>query len=139
MLYSDAMKDLFIAELMLAKKKYDFKLIHFCIMSNHVHLILEPGPDSDLSRIMQLILSGFARRFNSIYGKTGHVWYDRFKSIIIRSFDQFVNTFHYISDNPVKAGMCKNAGNYIYSGLYELRRKFLRVMDPPDEWLKLIL
>ena len=135
---SDEMKEMFLCIMKMAKRKYDFKLTHYCIMSNHVHLIVEPGPGTNLSALMQWVLSVFARRYNIIHGIHGHVWYDRFKSKIIRSFTNFVNVFQYISNNPVKAGICENARTYAYGGLYELHKKHYRLLDPLDSWLNSI-
>ncbi len=75
----DIIKDLFLEVLASAKKKYDFKIINFCIMSNHIHLMIKPLKKSCLSDIMQWVLGNFAVKFNKIYGIHGHVWYDRFK------------------------------------------------------------
>lgn len=138
-LNSDEMKEMFICIVENAKKKYRFKLKHYCIMNNHIHLLIEPAPGTDLSKLMQWILSVFAIRFNKMFGQNGHVWYDRFKSKIIRSFQQFVNTFQYISENPLKAGICLNIRNYAYSGLYELKRNRFRLLDPLENWLKFII
>ena len=139
-LNSDEMKEMFLCILEDAKKKYDFKLKHFCIMDNHVHLLIEPASETNLSKLMQWILSVFAIRFNKLFSQIGHVWYDRFKSKIIRSFRQMVQTFQYISDNPVKAGICANGQDYVYSGLYELKKSMRkRLLEPPEGWLSLIL
>lgn len=139
LLNTDEMKELFLNILEDAKKKFNFQLKQFCIMNNHVHLMIQPAKGTSLSKLMQWILSVFAIRFNKIFGLIGHVWYDRFKSKIIYSFQQFVNTFRYISDNPVKAGICKNARDYAWGGLYEIKRSRLRLLDPPENWLELIL
>ena len=138
-LNSNEMKEMFIYILKDAKKKFNFKLKHFCIMSNHIHLLLEPAPDTNLSQLMQWILGVFAIRFNKLFGQIGHVWYDRFKSKIIHSFHQLIHTFQYISDNPVKAGICINSKDYAYSGLNELKQKRYRLVDPPDIWLSLVI
>ena len=138
-LNSNEMKEMFLCILDQAKKKFRFKLKHFCIMNNHIHLLLEPLPGTSLSKLMQWILSVFAIRFNKMFHFTGHVWNDRFKSKIIQSFKQLVNTYQYISDNPVKAGICKNSRDYAYSGLYEIKRKQYRLLEPPQNWLNLIL
>ena len=135
---SNDMKEMFLDILESAKKKFNFKLKHFCIMSNHIHLLIEPGVDTSLSKLMQWILSIFAIRFNKLFGQIGHVWYDRFKSKIIRDFRQLVNTVHYISENPVKAGICRNAGDYTYSGLREIKQKRLKRLDALDDWISLI-
>ena len=139
LLNPDEVKDLLYSVILGSRKKYDYKLVNFCIMSNHIHLMIEPAPGTSLSNLMRWILSTFAIRFNKFYGLTGHVWQNRFKSVIVRSFIQFINTFKYISENPVKAGICLNAGNYFYCGLYELKKKCLRLLDPPDDWLKLLI
>ena len=135
---SDEMKELFLSILESAKRKYRFKLKHFCVMSSHVHLIIEPEHGTSLSKLMQWVLMVFARRYNKILGITGHVWYDRFKSRIIRSYKQFVHTFQYISNNPVKAGICKDPVKYAYGGLYELKKRRFRLLDPTDSWLNIV-
>ncbi len=113
-LASDTVKQLFLKTLLGAKKRYRFEVITLCVMSNHVHLMLRPGPDESLSRIMQWMLSVFAIRFNSYFGIHGHVWYDRFKSKVIESLRQFVATFRYILENPVRAGIVEKPTDYRY-------------------------
>ena len=85
----DCIKEMFIQVLKEARKKYNFHIDNFCIMSNHIHLIIKPLGKCSLSKIMQWILSKFAVLFNKFYGYHGHVWYDRFKSKIIESLLQF--------------------------------------------------
>ena len=131
-LNSDEMKEMFLSILEKAKKKYNFKLKQFCIMSNHIHLILQPAPGTSLSKLMQWILSVFAIRFNRLFGQIGHVWYDRFKSTVIRSLQQFINTYQYISNNPVKAGICADARDYPYCGLNILMLKRFKILDTPN-------
>ena len=128
----DNIKDIFIRILKDAKKKYRFKIINFCVMTNHIHLLIKPHPKSDLSKIMQWILSKFAVVFNKIYSYKGHVWYDRFKSIIIESFRQLYAVYEYINNNPVKAGLVKKAEDYKYCGLAYLKNKVFELVDPPD-------
>ena len=136
---SDEIKEMFLSVLEKAKEKYRFKLIHFCIMNNHIHLLVKPFPGTNLSKLMQWILSVFAVRFNKMLNQFGHVWYDRFKSNIIQNYRQMANTFRYISNNPVKAGICIDSGNYAYCGLYEIKHQQYRLLEPPDNWLKLII
>ncbi len=110
-------KEMFLEVLERAKEKYQFKLKHFCVMSNHIHLLIEPVAKSKLSKIMQWVLSVFAVKINKFFNQDGHVWRDRFKSKIIGGITQYINTFNYISNNPVKANMCKKSLDYRYSGL----------------------
>ena len=131
---SNEIKEMFLSILKSAKKRFSFKLLHFCIMSNHIHLLLEPTNGTNLSKLMQWVLSVFAIRFNKIFGQKGHVWYDRFKSTIIRSFLHFTQTYQYISNNPVKAGLCNDSRDYAYGGLYELEKGRFSLLEPSESW-----
>ena len=128
---SDSIKEMFIKVLKEAKKKYKFRIDNFCIMGNHIHLIIKPLGISSLSKIMQWILSKFAVRFNKHYNFKGHVWYDRFKSIIIETLKQFIRVNEYIDNNPVKAGIVKKTEDYYYCGITFLKNKIFGVIDPP--------
>ncbi len=139
LLEPEEVKELFSCVVNEAREKYCLQLIQFVIMSNHVHLLIKPAADTNLSKLMQWILSVFAVRFNKMYGFKGHVWYDRFKSKIVASFRQLVNTFNYITDNPVKAGLCQKGCDYHWGGMYELKRGRFRLLDPPEDWLKLLV
>jgi putative transposase len=127
-LNSSFMKEMMLTVLEEAKEKYGYDLKHFCIMSNHVHLMIQPKPNTDLSKIMQWVLSVFAARFNRFFGLKGHVWYDRFKSSIIETLRQFFKTFRYISENPVKAHICNDIREYQYSGIYYYRYRKGKLM-----------
>jgi len=98
-------------------KKVKFKLLNFVIMSNHIHFEIKPHKSTNLSKIMQLILSKFAIRFNRYFSRKGHVFYDRFHSVVIKNREQMIRVFNYIADNPVKAGLAKKPTDYKYSGI----------------------
>ncbi len=86
--------------------------------------------------MMQWILSVYAGKINKFFGLKGHVWHDRFKSKIIKGCTQYINTFHYISNNPVKARMCENSLDYRYSGLKHIFEKFFDLVEQPDDILR---
>ncbi len=130
-LESKTLKDMLLRILKRAKEKYQFKLKHYCIMSNHIHLLIEPKWKEDLPRIMQWILSRFASQFNRHFNLFGHVWWDRYRSNIVRTIRRLCETFHYISQNPVKAGIVQSADSYEYSGLYYYKRKLYGFIEPP--------
>lgn len=137
-LHSSDMKSLFLEVLARAKDKFPFILKHFCLMDNHIHLLIKPIGKTNLSRLMQWILSVFAQKFNRFFGLRGHVWYDRFKSKIIKSLIQFVKTFDYISHNPVKAEISSTIFNYEFSGLKFIRENRIQLITPPDSLIKLL-
>jgi len=125
----DEFKDLFLKIIKKAKKKYKFSIYNFVVMDNHYHLIIKPLKNENLSRIMQWILSVFSIYYNKINKLKGHTWIGRFFSKIINGFKQFLDTFKYISNNPVKANLVQYAKDYKYSGLYHLLNKIFDIID----------
>ena len=136
---SSQIKEMFLEVIRRAKIKYSFSITNFCIMGNHFHMIIQPQKDQNLSRIMQWILSVFARKFNQKFNYSGHVWYDRFRSKVIKSFHQYLGTFLYIARNPVRAKIIKNPTDYDYNGITFLQRGGLDILErPPNNFLKLV-
>lgn len=127
------MKELFIETLKRAKKKYSFVIENFCIMGDHIHLIIRPERGASLSAIMQWVLSVFAMAYNRIMGLHGHVWGARFFSRIINSFEAFRHVMIYIDQNPVQAGMARAANSWRYGGAWQARagRRELLGVSPP--------
>ncbi len=137
-LYAPKIKKLFLDVLKRAKKKYKFTITTFCIMGNHIHLMIQPLKTESLSRIMQWILATFAINYNKLFGLIGHVWYDRFHSTIIYNFMQYVRTFLYIGENPVKAEIVNYSWQYKYGGIYSLKKGMYEILEPPEISLKLL-
>lgn len=122
-----------------AGMKYDFSIRNFCIMDNHFHLDITPASNASLSRIMQWIMSMFARYYNKLMGQVGRVWRGRFKSRVISTLKYFYRLFEYISNNPVRAGIVKRAEDYPYSGLFYILENKFSIIAPPDDDLKLFV
>jgi len=112
-----------------AKKKYPFQLNTFVIMGTHIHLQIQPLADASLSRIMQWILSVFAKRYNSMQGITGHVWYDRFASSILKTVRRMAENFRYIAGNPVRAAMVKHWSAYAFGGCFFHFKRVYELVD----------
>ncbi len=132
----DNIKRLMLKIIRRAKRKYKFHLRNFCIMGTHIHLMIKPLDQENLSRIMQWILSVFAMQYNSLLQRHGHVWYDRFKSFIIESGRQWLHTFMYIAHNPVKAGIVTDITDYRFSGMWFYRKKQYHILEPPNNSVK---
>jgi putative transposase len=133
------MKEALLDVISRARKRWRFNISNFCLMGNHIHLMITPQHGENLSRIMQWILSVFAIKFNKFLGYKGHVWYDRFRSKIIENFQQFLNTFLYVSENPVKAEIRRCAVDYRYSGICHIRIGDFSIVDPPDAAVQLLI
>jgi REP element-mobilizing transposase RayT len=120
-LYCNAMKTLFLATVKRAKKKFRFQVHTFCIMGNHIHLIIHPERGESLSLIMQWILSVFAMAWNRKHHLNGHVWGERFFSTILDNMRDYLRTFRYVTQNPVKAQLIRRADEWEYGGLWHFK------------------
>ena len=96
------------------KKKCKFELLAYCLMVNHVHLLIREG-EMSLDAIFRRISTTYALYFNGKYARVGHLFQDRYRSEAIKSEAQFIQTLKYIHRNPVKAGMCAKAEEYALS------------------------
>ena len=87
--------------------KYGFKLYALCIMSNHVHYLLEPQQPEDLPKIMHWLNWYSAMCLNRMLNRTGHFWEKRYHSTGFPLSDKrrALNTLRYIHANPKAAGM----------------------------------
>ena len=99
--------------------KYNGKLYAYVIMDNHCHLLIEVS-DIPLSKIMQLIQQTYTSWYNRNYKRSGHVFEQRYKSILCDKDSYLLSLIRYIHQNPVRA---KIAGiNYKYSSHKEYIR-----------------
>lgn len=108
-------------------------------MGNHIHLMIRPGAGESLSRILQWILSVFAMAYNRIHGLWGHVWGCRFFSRILAGLREFLIVFDYIDRNPLEARQLRDTVDYRYSGLWENRYGYRRVVDRPEPYVEMMV
>ncbi|MBR0514268.1 MAG: transposase [Clostridia bacterium] len=110
----DGDRHYFMTTLRASKEASGFKLYGFCLMSNHVHLLMEPA-DEPLGRIFRRVGAKYVHWYNKKYDRVGHLFQDRFKSENVVGDLHFITVLRYILQNPVKAGMVSNPGNYRWS------------------------
>lgn len=105
--------------LQLVQKNLDkekLKIIAFCIMNNHAHLLIQVKSMEKLSKYMQKVNSMYAKYYNYMENeRVGYVFRDRYKSESIQDRRQLIQCVKYIHQNPVKANMVKNQRDYKYS------------------------
>ncbi len=104
----------FLETLQTKKQKDRFYLHAFCLMDNHVHLMLSEGTE-DLSKIMKRINVSYVYYFNQKYKRVGHLFQDRFKSENVEQDRYLLALARYIHQNPLKAGMVKKLADYKWS------------------------
>jgi putative transposase len=86
----------------------------YCLMDNHYHLVVET-PRPDLSAGMRQLNGVYAQRFNERRDRCGHVFEGRFRSILVEKETHLLAVCRYVVLNPVRAGMCADAGSYRWS------------------------
>jgi len=97
------------------KLKFKMEIYAYCIMGNHMHLLLNPSKSDILKKFMHGINMSYAKHFNYKYKKCGHVWHDRFKSYIITKDSYIFNCVNYIEYNPIRAKIVDKPEDYEWS------------------------
>ena len=120
-----------------------FHVYAYCLMSNHVHLLLRERTESISISLKRLTVSyaayynllrertesisislkrltvSYAAYYNKRYQRVGHLFQDRFKSEPVNDIEYFVTLLRYVHQNPVKAGICVKAEEYTWSSWQE--------------------
>ena len=107
--------DFFKALLAESKKKYQWKLSHYCLMGNHIHLLGWVEKGQELPRLMQFLLFEYSRWYRLKMKYVGHLWQGRYKSPRIEKESYFLECGRYIERNPLRAGIVEKAEDYLWS------------------------
>ena len=105
---------MFIKALQAAKKVSDFDIYAYCIMNNHVHLLIKENEEA-LGTVMKRIACKFVYWYNLKYERVGHLFQDRYRSEPVESDAYFLSVLRYIHQNPVKAGIVSQCKEYDFS------------------------
>lgn len=109
---SDYQRFLFI--LSDCKTKFDIDIFAYCLMDNHIHLLLYSSPDT-LANFFQSFGSKFVHWYNTKYSRSGHLFQERFHSSVIETRSHYLAALVYIHNNPVKANICRYPSEYRWS------------------------
>ncbi len=104
----------------------DVRVIAYCLMENHVHMMVRGNPDS-IALLMKKIGVSYSGYFNRKYSRVGHLFQDRYKSEPIENEMYLLNVYRYILKNPEKGGICL-ASQYQWSS-YQYYEKCPEYMD----------
>ena len=96
----------------------NYTLYAYCLMSNHIHLIIREREDN-IGMAIKRIASSYVYYYNHKYSRDGHLFRERFKSEPVNDMAYFVILLRYIHQNPVKAGMVKEVKDYEFSSWHE--------------------
>jgi putative transposase len=103
----------------------DAAILAYCLMPNHVHLLVIPSTEKTLAKMMQGVTLCYTQHLNRKHERTGRLWECRYHSTIVDEESYLWAVSKYIENNPVRAGIVKKPEDYPYSsaGAHILGRK----------------
>lgn len=110
----DEDKQRFLETLFVKRKETGFSVYAYCLMDNHIHLLIKESEES-LATTMKRVNASYAFYFNQKYHRVGHLFQDRFKSEPVEDDRYLMAVARYIHNNPVKAGMVDTLEQYKWS------------------------
>lgn len=106
---------LYLTHLRVLLEKFACALHAYCLMSNHVHLLLTPATPHGCAGLMRELSQRHAWYFNRKYQRTGTLWEGRFRSCLVESSRYVLACYRYIELNPVRAGLVDRPALYPWS------------------------
>ena len=95
-----------------------YKIFAYCLMSNHIHLLLKVEKE-DIEQIIKRVAGSYVYWYNRKYYRRGHLFQDRFKSEPVEDDTYFMTVLRYIHQNPIKAKITKTMDEYKYSSYHD--------------------
>jgi len=130
----DSDRQIFLDVLASTIEKYNWLCHAYCLMDNHYHLLLET-PDQNLSLGMRQVNGVYTQRFNRQHNRIGHVFQDRFKSILVEKESHLLELCRYIVINPVAAGITNHPSEYFWSSYRFTARSIKQPEYLYPDWL----
>ena len=104
-------------------ERLPLRVVSWCLMPNHFHLVVWPYADGDLSRWMQWLMTCHVRRYHGHYHSSGHVWQGRFKAFPIQQDSHYLTVVRYVERNALRAKLVTRAEDWQWSSLYALKKR----------------
>ena len=95
------------------------RIVAYCFMPTHIHLLLQQLKDNGISRYINLILKSYAKYFNIKHNRKGPLWEGRFKNVLVDADEQLLHLTRYVHLNPVTAGIVDKPEEWLYSSYRE--------------------
>lgn len=129
-----------------ARLQVPMRLMAFCVMPNHWHLVLWPRGDGDLSEYMRWLTVTHTQRWHAAHGTsgTGPLYQGRFKSFPVQGDEHFYTVCRYVERNPVRARLVRKAERWRWSSLWHWANNSACVtldrwpIPRPDNWIALV-
>lgn len=98
---------------------YGCELHAYCLMTNHVHLVLTPKRTNSCALLMKQVGQLHAQYFNKAYERSGSLWEGRFRSSLVQTEEYLLSLYAYVELNAVRAGMVREPSDYSWSSYGE--------------------
>ncbi len=131
-----------------ALQQYPTRLLAYCLMPNHWHMVLWPCEDGELTAFVRWLTHTHSMRWHAHYhtGGTGHVYQNRFKSFPIESDDHLYTVLRYVERNALRANLVSRAENWRWGSLWRrqggvalpLVRLDAWPLATPADWVELV-
>jgi len=130
--------ELYLEYLSDAVEKYRVVVHAYCLMPNHVHLLMTPEEKYGISRVLQDLGRRYVRQINIQYQRCGTLWEGRYHACLIEDSDYLLKTYRYIERNPVRAGLANHPQDYNWSSYHSnARGRPSYLITPHSNYLKL--
>jgi len=96
-----------------------YKLLAWVIMPNHIHFLIKPINNHQISEIIKKFKTFTAHEANKILNRSGKFWQEDYFDRYIRNYAHFIKTVDYIENNPVKAKLCQSYTEWRFSSAYQ--------------------
>ena len=114
-------KERYISTMERYKKEHNFELYAYCLMNNHIHLLIKENK-IEVAKIMKCIGTSYVYYYNWKYERNGHLFQDRYKSETVEEEPYLLTVYRYILNNPVKAKLCVKAEDYKWSSNKDINK-----------------
>ena len=109
------MKNFYLITVEEKAKDTGVSVLAYCVMQNHSHLIVTSDDVQNISEFMRRVNTTYAKFFNRINGRSGYVFNGRYESDALKTPDEILAAIYFVHNNPVKARVAVNSGEYLYS------------------------
>jgi REP element-mobilizing transposase RayT len=121
---------IYLEKLTQYRRQHEVTIYAYCLMPNHVHLLLECGK-MPLGKFMQGLQQSYAQYYNRKYKKVGHLFQGRYKAILCQKDAYLLELIRYIHLNPIRTKLAKRAQDYLYTSDPAYRMgKATAILDP---------
>lgn len=99
--------------------EFQITVVAYCLMPNHFHLLVRVDGEKNLSTCMAQLLNAYVKAFNKKYQRSGPLFAERFKSILVEKNNYLIHLCRYIHLNPLKASIVNDLKNWPFSNYLE--------------------